>query len=140
MGRDLINVVHAIVYIIYLSAPSQLPMDRLTHHLIIIFHYIGLDRDTVDRRLLQHTHVADADQAHVERSGDRSRRKCQYVHVLLQLLDLFLMGNSESLLLVNDKKSQILKLNILRQDPMSSDHNIHKALLKALQRFFDLSR
>ena len=113
MVRDLIDSLDPVIHIVHLSAPGQLPVDGLPHHLVIIFHYIGLDRHPVHRRLLQNAHISDPDQAHMEGSGNRRRRQRQNVHVLLHLLDLFLMGHAEPLLLVDDQESQALKFHIL---------------------------
>ena len=88
-------------------------MDRLADHLVVVLHDIGLDRNTVHRRLLENAHVADPDKAHMQRSRDRCRRQGQNVHILLHLLDLFLMSHTEPLLLINDQKSKVLKLHIL---------------------------
>ena len=88
-------------------------MDRLADHLVVVLHDVRLDRNTVHRRLLENAHVADPDKAHMKSS--RNRRCCQgqNVHILLHLLDLFLMSHTEPLLLINDQKSKVLKLHIL---------------------------
>ena len=74
MMSHLLNVLHAVVYIVNLTAPGQFPVHGLPDHLIVVLHNIGLDRHTVHRRLLQHAHVADTNQTHVKRSWDRRRR------------------------------------------------------------------
>ena len=88
-------------------------MDRLADHLVVVLHDIGLDRNTVHRRLLENAHVTDPDKAHMQSPRDRRRCQGQNVHVLLHLLDLFLMSHSEPLLLIDDQKSKVLKLYIL---------------------------
>ena len=66
-----LDVLYPVVYIVNLSAARQLPVHCLADHLIVMLHDVGLDRYTVHWRLLQHTHIADADQAHVQRPWDR---------------------------------------------------------------------
>ncbi len=109
------NVVDAIVYKIHLTAPGQLPADGLAHQLLVVLHHIGLHRNPVDGRLLQHRHIPDSHQRHVKRPGNGRRRQSQHIHVLLQALDPFLVGHAEALFLVHDQKSQILVLHVLGQ-------------------------
>ena len=109
----LVNIRHPVVYIIHLSASRQFPVNSLPDHFFIVFHHIGLDGRAVYRRLFQHAHVADPGQTHMQRPGDRSCGQRHNVHIFLHLLDLFLVGHSKTLLLIDDKQSQILKLQIL---------------------------
>ena len=88
-------------------------MDRLADHFVVVLHDIGLDRNAVHRRLLENTHVTDPDKAHMKCSRNRRCCQCQNVHILLHLLDLFLMSHTEPLLLIDDQKSKVLKLHIL---------------------------
>ena len=132
----LINIRHAIVYIIYLAVPCQLTVDCLTHHLLIVFHHIGLDGHPVHRRFLQHTHIPYACQTHMKRPGNRRGCQGEYIYIFLQVLDLFLMGNAKPLLLVNNQQSQVLKLHILGQNPVGADYNVHHSLAQVLQRPF----
>ena len=106
------NRIDAVVYIIHLTIPGQLAGDRLTHHFFIIFHHIGLDRLTFLRRFLQHAHVADTDQRHMQGPWNRRCRQGQHIHVLFHFLDLFLMGHAKALLLVDHQKTKILILHI----------------------------
>ena len=132
-ASHLINIRHTIVYIIHLTVSCQLAVDCLTHHLLIVFHHIGLNGSPVHRRLLQHTHIAYACQAHMKGPGNRRGCQGEYIHIFLQVLDLFLMGNAKPLLLVNNQQSQVLKLHILGQDPVGADYNVHHSLAQVLQ-------
>ena len=105
-----------------------------------MLHDIGLDRDTVHRRLLQHAHIADAYQTHMKGPRDRRCRQSQHIHVFLHLLDLFLVGHTEALLLINDQEPQIFEFHILRKNPVRTDDNIHLTLLQIFDRLFDLPR
>ena len=62
----LVNIRHPVVYIIHLSVPGQLAVNGFPDHLLIVFHHIRLNRGTVHRRFLQHTHVPDSRQTHVQ--------------------------------------------------------------------------
>ena len=130
------NIVHAVVDIVDLTFPRELPDDRLADHLLIVFHDIGLNGHAVAGRLLQDAHIADSHHAHMERAGDRCGRECQNIHILFHLLDLFLVGDAEALLLVHDQQTQIFKLYILRQKTVRSDDYVHDPSLQVVDRFF----
>ena len=112
MIRDLINVINPVIDIVHLSASGKFTVNGFPHHLVIILHYIGLDRKPVNRRLLQNTHVTYPDQTHMERPWDRRGRQCQNVHIFLELFDFFFMGNTKTLFLVYDEKAEILKHHV----------------------------
>ena len=126
---------HMIVDKIDLSVPGQLSADRLPDGLLIVLHDKGLDRKPVLRRFLQDAHIPDPGEAHVERARDRRGRQRQNVHFLAQLLDLLLMGDAEALLLVHDQQAQVFKGDILRQEPVGSDHDINSAVPETLHGF-----
>ena len=115
-------------------------MDRLTDHLVVVLHDIGLDRNTVHRRFLENAHVTDPDKAHMQSPRDRRRCQGQNIHVLLHLLDLLFVGHTEPLLLIDDQKSKVLKLYVLRQDSVCADNNIHIPLFQSFYRLLHLSR
>ena len=72
----------------------------------------------------------------------RDRRRCQgqNVHVLLHLLDLLFVGHTEPLLLIDDQKSKVFKLYVLRQDSVCADNNIHIPLFQSFYCLLHLSR
>ena len=67
-------------------------------------------------------------------------RKGEYVHIIPELLYLFLVSHSESLLFIYNKKSQILKYNILRKQPVGSYDNIHQSAFYVFYGLGYLSR
>ena len=52
MVCHLVDVIDTVVDIIYLSAPRQLPVNRLAHHLVVVLHDVGLNRQAIHRRFL----------------------------------------------------------------------------------------
>ena len=106
------NVIHPVVYIINLSVSSKFSVDRLPDNFFIIFHNVGLNWDTIHRRLFQNTHIADSDHAHMKSSWDRSCRQCQYINIFLELFDFFFMGNTKSLFFIDDQKAQVFECDI----------------------------
>ena len=89
--------------VINLSASGHLSVDGFADHLIIIFTYKSLYWLSVARRFLKQTHVPDPGKTHVQRTWYGSSSKCEYIHILLKLLYLFLMSNTEALLLIDNK-------------------------------------
>ena len=76
----------------------------------------------------------------MESPGNGGGSQGQHIHVLLQLLDLFLVGHAEPLLLVDDEQAQVLELHVLGEHPVSADDNVHKPLFQPLQGLFDIRR
>ena len=136
---DLFNVVYTIVYIIHLTTACQFPADCLPYHLIVIFHHIRLDRCTVLWCFFQNTHIPDSDQTHVKSSRNRRRCQSQDIDILFHLLNLFFVGNTKALFLIDDQQSQIFKLHIFGQHPMGADQDIHQTFFQILDRLFLLT-
>ena len=128
--RYLRDLVDTVVYIIHLTIPRHLALNSFPDHLLIVLHDVSLDRHTVMRRLFQHTHVPDSDQAHMQSSRNRRRGQSQHVHVLFHLFNLFLMTDTKPLFLVNDQQTQILADHIFGKDTMCSDHDIHRSFFQ----------
>ena len=83
MVCHLVDVVDTVVDIIYLSAPRQLPVNRLAHHLVVVLHDVGLNRQAVHRRFLQDAHIPDANETHMQGTRNRRRRQRQNVYIFL---------------------------------------------------------
>ena len=140
VGRNFIDSLHSVIDIVHLAVSGQLACDRLTNHLIVVFHHIGLDGKTIHRRLLKYAHVPDPYQAHMQGPGNGRCRQSQHVNIFLELFDLFLVRHPEALLFIDNQQSQILKLYILGQYPVGSDHHIDQPLLQIRNRLFHLRR
>ena len=65
-------------------------------------------------------------------AGDGRRGEGQDVDVLLQRFQLFLVGDTEVLLLVDDHQAKLLELDRLRQERVGSDDDVDGALFDAL--------
>ena len=132
----LINIRYTIVYIVHLAFSRQLSVDRFPDHFLIVFHYISLDRCTVHRRFFQHTHIPDPCKAHMQCPWDRCCSQSHNIYIFLQLLDLLFMSHTETLLLINDQKTQIFKLQILRKHSVGTDYNVHHTFSQVFQCLF----
>ena len=134
------HVLHALRHIGYrryvivdqvnLSSARHFPCDRFADGLLAVLHDKCLNRQPVLRRFLQYAHVAYPDQTHVQRARDRRRCQRQDIDILFHFLDLLLVRHAEALFLVDDQKTQAVKLHILRQKPVRPDDNVAHALLQ----------
>ena len=113
LRRDIGNALYSVVNIIHLPVSCKFSVNRLAGHLRAVFHDKCLNRPAVKRRLLQDAHVADSDQAHVKRSGNRRRRQGERIHIISHLLDFLFVRHAEPLLLVDNQKPEIFELDIL---------------------------
>ena len=134
------NIRNTVIDIIDLSAPAQFSVDRLPDCLLIILHNIGLNRHSVHRRFLKDTHITNSNEAHMQSTRNRRCCQSQHIYILFQLLDFLFMRNPETLFLIDDQKSKVLKLYILRQDSMCSDNYIYLSLFQVFNRFLLLRR
>ena len=110
--RHIGNRRYMIVDNIDLSASCDLSGDRFTDGLVTVFHDKCLDGQAVLGGFLQNAHIADPGKAHVQSAGDRSRCQGQDVHILAHLLDLLFVRDAETLFLVDDQQTKLLKLHI----------------------------
>ncbi len=89
--------------------------------------HVGLNRQSILRRRLDHRHVANADERHVQGARDRRGRQRQHVHLLAHLLDALLVGHAEPLLLVHDQQPEVLERHVLRQQTVRADQDVELA-------------
>ena len=80
--RNIRNIIHTVIDIVDLSAPGHLPDNSLSDQFVVVFADKSLDRQPVVGSLLQHAHIPDTDEAHVQGTGNRCCRQGQHIHVL----------------------------------------------------------
>ena len=76
-------------------------------------------------RLLDGAHVPDSRQRHIQRPGDGRGGEGQHVHLPAELLQLLLVADAEALLLVNNKEPQVLKADVLLEQPVGADEQVN---------------
>ncbi len=81
-------------------------------------------RQTLLRRRLDHADVAYPGQPHIQCAGDRRGSQRQHIDLCAQLFEVFLVGDTKALLLVDDHKPQVLKGDILTEQTMGPDENV----------------
>ena len=96
----------AVVHEVDLPAAFEFLGDRRADDLRIERQHRGLHGLAIVGRGLDHRHVADADERHVERARDGRRAHREHVDPLAHLLDALLVRDAESLLLVDDEQAR----------------------------------
>ena len=108
----------------HLSAPVFFPHDSIADNTGIVFGDIGLDRETVRWRCFDNAHLAQIDQGHMERPGNRRRAQGQHVDVGGPGLPLFFLGHAKALLFIDDEQSQIFELHPFIKQAVGPDEDI----------------
>ena len=137
-GGNFPDRIHPVVHEIDLAAALQFLLDRRLNQLEIPVRDHGLNRHAVFWRRLDHAHVAQPDQRHVQRPRNRRRRHGEHVHLRPHLLDSFLVAHSEALLLVHHQQTEIGELHVLGEQPMRADQDVHLPRFDLQQDFLDL--
>src|SRR6185369_12520782 len=110
-----------------LPTAREFEIDRRLDHAVRELHHLRLNREPVARCGLDQRHVAHAAERHVQRAWNGRRRKRQHVDTLLQLLEPLLVGHSETLLFVDDAKSEIFEANVFGEHAVRADHYVYLA-------------
>ena len=121
------NRVHAVVHEIDLAAAAQFLFDRGPDQFRIEMRHHGVDGQPILGRRLDHAHIADAQQRHVQRARNRRGAHGEHVHVLANLLEALLVAHAEALLFVDHQQPEVAELHILRKQPMRAHDDIHFA-------------
>ncbi len=101
--------VHAIVDEIDLPLARQLLFDGGLDQIGIEVRDYRIDRQTIFRRRLNHRHVAQAKQRHVQRARDRRGAHGEHIHVVPQLLQALFVADAETLFFVDDQQAEIVE-------------------------------
>ena len=136
---DRVDRLDAVVDEVDLAAARQLVADDARDERLVEAHDVGLDGEAVLRRRLDDRHVADADERHVQRPRDRRRGHRQHVHLAAHLLDALLVRDAEPLLLVHDQQAEVLEDDVLRQQAVRADDDVHLAGGQVGERLLDLA-
>jgi hypothetical protein len=122
-----LDVPHVVVHVEDLALARQLAAHRLGHHLAVPRQDLRRDRQAVAGGRVDDRDLADAREGHVQRARDGRRGQGQDVHVLLDGLELLLLGHPEPVFLVHDEQSQVGEAHVLGQEPMRPDEDVDLA-------------
>ena len=116
----------------YLSSPVEFIVDNLADLVVVEEHDLGLDGDSVRRRRADDREISRSEEGELKGSWNRCSRKGKSIDRLLELTELLLCAYTELLLLVNDKKSQILELESLSYELVGTYDDVQSTCLESL--------
>ena len=137
-GGALPDGIDAVVQEVNLAAAPELLLDGGADQFRIEMRHHGVDGQPVLGRRLDDAHVADAQQRHVQRARNGRGAHGQHVHVLRDLFEPLFVADAEALLFVHDQQAQVAELDVLRQQPVRADENVHLAVGQIRQHRLDL--
>jgi hypothetical protein len=107
-SRGRIHRHHPVEHIVDLASALQLAPDGRLDEVVVELADVDLHREAVRRRRVDDRHVAHARERHLH--GARYRRRAQREHVDLfaKVLDVLLVLDAETLLLVHDHEPEVL--------------------------------
>ena len=97
-------------YMVENNCENGFLLDGFPYDILIIFQHIGSHRITLARRFVQHAHIPNSAEAHMQGTRDGCCRQGEHIHLFAQFFQLFLVGYPEPLFLVNDQQAQFMKV------------------------------
>ena len=123
-----LNRHHAVVQKENLPAAVQFALDGVADDALVVLGDDGFDRQAVMRRRLDGAHVARAGQREVKRARDRRGAEREHVHQRAQALEFFLVQHAEPLFLVNHHQAEFFEGDVVLNQPVRADDNVHRAV------------
>ena len=133
VSRTGIYALDTIVYIIHLPVSSKLLVYRLSYNALVMLNDISGYRMAVAGRRFYNAHIPYSRHSHIERSRNGRSRKRQHIDICKRLFQLLLVIYSEALFFIYYYKSEIFKLYIILNKPVSADNKVKLALLQLFQ-------
>ena len=138
--RAVPNRIDPVMHEVHLPPAPQFQLNRRPDQVIRIRSHHRMNRQPVTRRSLDHRHIAQPQQRHMQRPRNRSGRHRDHIHAVPDLLQALLVLHAEPLLLVNQHQAQILPDHVLREDLVRPANNIDLARFQVLQHHRRLFR
>ena len=128
-GRGL-DGLHAVVHVEDLPAPLELALNRLGDDLGVVGGHVGPDGQALLRRRLDRAGVPHPQHGHVQGPRDGRGRQREHVHLAPQLFERLLGGHAEALLLVHHEQAERVERDVLLEQAVRADHDVHAAIGK----------
>ncbi len=119
-----------------LAAAEFLTVNGLLDHHAVKRHHKSSRRQPVNRRGGDNAQLFHAGQRHLQRPRDRRRRQGQHMNIGFQIFEFFFMRNPKMLFFVNNQQPQIAEFDIVGQQCVGADDNVHRTVF---QTFFDFT-
>jgi len=131
--RRVLDGLDLVVQEVDLSAAVDLALAGLLDQRVAPGRDEGLDRMALHRRGGDDGEIAHAGHRHVQRARDRRGGQRQHVHLGAQILQLLLVTDAEAMLLVDDRKPQVLELRRALQELVRADDDVDGAVGEPVQ-------
>ena len=139
VGR-LLQALDAVVHVVHLTLAGQLALHRLLQAIGAERNHLGHDGATIGRRRGEAADVAQAQQRHVQRARDGRGGQREHIGGGAEGQQPLLVFHAEALLLIHHHQAQILEGDVLRQQSVRADDQIHLANGKIRQHLILLRR
>src|SRR5256885_182989 len=116
------------------SCSPEMTSSRLSACSVSDRGHVGLDRLSCFGRRLDHAHVADAADRHVQRARDGRRRQREHIELGAQLFQALLLHDTEPMLFVDDKQPKALEPDVALEQAVRADHDVDVPGLQAFDR------
>src|SRR5206468_9237738 len=110
-----------------LAAAVKLALNGVANDPLVVLRDDGLDGQAIVGRSLDGAHVARAGERQVKRAGNGSGAESEDVHEAAEQLEFFLVHDPKALLLINDDQTEIFEADVVLQQAVSSDDDVHRA-------------
>ena len=133
LRRELVDGFDAVVDEVDLAAALQLQLDRRADQLLVELGHHRLDGHAVLGRRLDHAHIAQANERHMQCARDRRGRHGEHVDLLAKLLQPFFVAHTETLFFIDHQQAEVLELQVLREQAMRADQDVDLSGLEFFQ-------
>ncbi len=133
-GRDRL---HPVVDEEDLPPALQLPLHGVADGLGVEARDVGSNRLAIGRRRTDDREVPDPGDGHLQGARDGRRREGEDVDLAAELLEGLLLAHAEALLLVDDEQPQVGEDDILREEAVGADEDVHLPCPRPLEDLSD---
>jgi len=118
------------------ATAGDLLFDGGLDDLLVEFGDDGVNGEAVLGWGFDDAEIADANQGHVEGTGDGGGREGEYVDVLLEGLEALFVTDAEALFFVDDQEAEVGELNVLGQDAVGADEDVDFTVFEVFEDLF----
>ena len=136
----LLDRLDAVVEVERLAAATVLPLERLLDHVLVVLAHGRPDRPPALGWGLDDRDVAEPGERHVECPRNRGGREGEHVDLEPDRAEELLLGDAETLLLVEDHEPELLGDDVARQDAMRADEHVDLACGEVGEHLLRLGR
>ncbi len=138
-GFQFDEVGNAVVHEEDLAVTTHLEVDGINNNFLVEGMHFGLHGIAVGGRSLDDTEVAGTHQRELQSAGNGCSGHRQSIDIHFELTEFLLDRHAELLLFVDDEQAEVFESDVLAQNAVRADKDIHFSLGKALDGSLCLS-